>query len=89
MAGLRGAEEHPRGPTLRRRIIAGAVVIGLGMRRLAAGLFGGGGIGLVGLGALDLLRRRRHAVPAGRPAAGRLIGAPAARFGGIPGRSAG
>ena len=45
VAAIRGAEEIPEGRTLRRRIIAGGVVLGLGMLALAAGLFGGGGLG--------------------------------------------
>ncbi len=86
VAAIRGADEIPEGRTLRRRIIAGGVVLGLGMLALAGGLFGGGGIGLVGLGALIFYGGVAMLSPLVAGPLSRLIGAPAARFRGIPGR---
>ena len=50
MAALSGAGTE-QGGSLRKRTIAGGVVLAGGMAALAAGLFGDGGIELVGLGA--------------------------------------
>jgi putative ABC transport system permease protein len=50
MAALSGAGTE-QGGSLRRRTIAGALVLGLGVAALGAGLFGDSGIALVGLGA--------------------------------------
>lgn len=86
VAAIRGAEEIPEGRTLRRRIIAGGVVLGLGMLALAAGLFGGGGLGLVGIGALVFYGGVAMLSPLVAAPLSRVIGAPAARFRGIPGR---
>jgi putative ABC transport system permease protein len=86
VAAIRGADEVPEGRTLRRRIIAGAVVLGLGTLALASGLFGGGGIGLVGLGALVFYGGVAMLSPLVAAPLSRVIGAPAARFRGIPGR---
>lgn len=86
VAAIRGADEIPEGRTLRRRIIAGGVVLGLGTLALAGGLFGGGGIGLVGLGALVFYGGVAMLSPLVATPLSRIIGAPAARFRGIPGR---
>jgi len=86
VAAIRGAEGIPEGRTLRRRIIAGGVVLGLGILALAGGLFGGGGIGLVGLGALVFYGGVAMLSPLVAAPLSRFIGAPAARFRGVAGR---
>jgi putative ABC transport system permease protein len=52
VAAIRGAEGIPEGRSLRRRIVSGGLVLGIGLLALAGGLFGGAGISLIGLGAL-------------------------------------
>lgn len=86
VAAIRGADEIPEGRTLRRRVIAGGVVLALGTLALAGGLAGGGGIGLVGLGALVFYGGVTMLSPLVAAPLSRTIGAPAARFRGIPGR---
>ncbi len=86
VAAIRGADEMPEGRTLRRRLIAGGAVLALGTLALAGGLFGGGGIGLVGLGALLFYGGVAMLSPLVAAPLSRIIGAPAARFRGIPGR---
>jgi putative ABC transport system permease protein len=86
VAAIRGAEEIPEGRTLRRRIIGGGIVLTLGMLFLAGGLFGDGGIGLVGLGALVFYGGVAMLSPLVAEPLARVIGAPAARFRGLPGR---
>ncbi|MEW6473728.1 MAG: ABC transporter permease [Actinomycetota bacterium] len=86
VAAIRGAEEIPEGRTLRRRLIAGGLVLALGMAALAGGLFGGGGIALVGLGALVFYGGVAMLSPLVAGPLSRILGAPAARFRGVPGR---
>src|SRR5439155_6507076 len=52
VAAIRGAEGIPEGRSLRRRLVSGGLVLALGIAALAGGLVGGGGIALVGMGAL-------------------------------------
>ena len=86
VAAIRGAEGLPEGRTLRRRLIAGGLVLALGTAALASGLYGGGGIGLVGLGALVFYGGVAMLSPLVAGPLSRVIGAPAARFRGVPGR---
>ena len=86
VAAIRGADEIPEGRTLRRRLIGGGIVLGLGTLALAGGLVGGGGIGLVGLGALVFYGGVAMLSPLVAAPLSRVIGAPAARFRGLPGR---
>ena len=86
VAAIRGAEMLAPAGSMRRRLIAGGLVLALGLAALARGLFGGGGIALVGVGALIFYIAVAMLSPlvAGRLA--QIIGAPAARFRGVPGR---
>jgi putative ABC transport system permease protein len=86
VAAIRGADEIPEGRTLRRRLIAGSIVLGLGTLALVGGLFGDGGIGLVGLGALIFYGGVAMLSPLVAAPLANIIGAPAARFRGLPGR---
>ena len=84
VAAIRGAESIPEGRSLRRRIISGGLVLGLGIAALAGGL-AGGGIALVGLGALVFYGGVAMLSPLVAGPLARLIGAPAARLG-LPGQ---
>src|SRR5581483_3676726 len=84
VAAIRGAESVPEGRSLRRRLISGGLVLGLGIVALAGGL-AGGGIALVGLGALIFYGGVAMLSPLVAAPLARIIGAPAARLG-LPGR---
>jgi putative ABC transport system permease protein len=83
VAAIRGAESIPEGRSLRRRLISGGLVLALGIAALAGGL-AGGGIGLVGLGALVFYGGVAMLSPLVAGPMAKLIGAPAARLG-LPG----
>ena len=85
VAAIRGAEEIPEGRSLRRRVILGGLVLVLGVVALVGGL-AGGGIALVGLGALVFYGGVAMLSPLVAAPLARIIGAPAARFRGVPGR---
>ncbi|MFN2606785.1 MAG: ABC transporter permease [Acidimicrobiales bacterium] len=87
MAALRVSAIPSGGRVRPARLAVGAAFLVLGGVALAAGL-GGGGISLVGLGALGILVGAAVlAVVIARPLAG-VIGAPPARFFHVPGRLA-
>jgi putative ABC transport system permease protein len=83
VAAIRGADSIPEGRSLRRRLISGGLVLALGIAALAGGL-AGGGIGLVGLGALVFYGGVAMLSPLVAGPMAKLIGAPAARLG-LPG----
>jgi putative ABC transport system permease protein len=80
VAAIRGGEGIPEGRSLRRRLVSGGLVLALGMAALAGGL-AGGGIALVGLGALLFYAGVAMLAPMLAGPLARLIGAPAARLG--------
>jgi putative ABC transport system permease protein len=84
VAAIRGADSIPEGRSLRRRIVSGGLVLGLGLLALVGGL-AGAGIGLVGLGALLFYGGVAMLSPLVAGPLAHLIGAPAARLG-LPGR---
>jgi putative ABC transport system permease protein len=84
VAAIRGAESIPEGRSLRRRLVSGGLVLAAGIAALVGGL-AGGGIGLVGLGALVFYGGVAMLSPLVAGPLARLIGAPAARLG-LPGR---
>ncbi|HVW32994.1 MAG TPA: ABC transporter permease [Acidimicrobiia bacterium] len=84
VTAIRGADSIPEGRSLRRRLVSGGLVLGLGILALAGGLAGGGGIGLVGLGALIFYGGVAMLSPLVAGPLARVIGAPAARIG-LPG----
>ncbi|HEV7536826.1 MAG TPA: ABC transporter permease, partial [Acidimicrobiia bacterium] len=81
VAAIRGAEGIPEGRGMRRRIVSGGLVLALGIAALAGGLAGGGGIGLVGLGALIFYGGIAMLSPLFAGPLARLIGAPGAKLG--------
>ncbi|HYH52254.1 MAG TPA: ABC transporter permease [Acidimicrobiia bacterium] len=85
VAAIRGSEGIPEGRSLRRRIVVGGLVLALGVAALAGGL-AGGGIALVGIGALVFYGGVAMLSPLVAGPLSRIIGAPAARFRGVPGR---
>jgi len=84
VAAIRGAESIPEGRSLRRRLVSGGLVLALGIAALVGGL-AGGGIALVGFGALIFYGGVAMLSPLVAAPLARLIGAPAARLG-LPGR---
>ena len=85
VAAIRGAEGIPEGRSLRRRLISGGLVLAVELNALAGGLFGGGGIGLIGIGALFFYGGVAMLSPLAAGPLARLIGSPGARLG-TPGR---
>lgn len=81
VAAIRGAEGIPEGRSLRRRMVSGGLVLAIGLLALAGGLFGGGGIGLIGIGALFFYGGVAMLSPLVAGPMARLIGAPGARLG--------
>jgi putative ABC transport system permease protein len=81
VAAIRGADSIPEGRGLRRRLISGGLVLALAIATLAAGLVGGGGIALVGLGALIFYGGVAMLSPLIAAPLARVIGAPGARLG--------
>jgi putative ABC transport system permease protein len=84
VAAIRGAESIPEGQSLRRRLVSGGLVLAVGIAALAGGL-AGGGIALVGLGALIFYGGVAMLSPLVAGPLARVIGAPAARLG-LPGQ---
>jgi len=84
VAAIRGAESIPEGRSLRRRLVSGGLVLAIGIAALVGGL-AGGGIALVGLGALVFYGGVAMLSPLVAGPLARLIGAPAARLG-LPGQ---
>jgi putative ABC transport system permease protein len=85
VAAIRGAEGIPEGRSLRRRLVSGGLVLAVGLLALAGGLFGGGGIGLIGIGALFFYGGVAMLSPLAAGPLAKVIGAPGARLG-TPGR---
>jgi putative ABC transport system permease protein len=85
VAAIRGAEAIPEGRSLRRRLISGGLVLALGIAALAGGLYGGGGLALIGVGALVFYAGIAMLSPLVAGPLARVIGAPAARLS-LPGR---
>lgn len=85
VAAIRGADGIPEGRSLKRRLVSGGLVLAVGLLALAGGLFGSGGIGLIGLGALFFYGGVAMLSPLAAGPMARVIGAPGARLG-TPGR---
>ncbi|MGZ6951537.1 MAG: ABC transporter permease [Acidimicrobiia bacterium] len=86
MAALRSVAVEER--NLRSRTIAGAVIALLGVLALVIGLFGGGGIQLVGLGAFAAFLGIAILGPVIARPVGRVLGAPLPRLRGMAGNLA-
>jgi putative ABC transport system permease protein len=88
VAAMRDDLWVPVAAGLRRRAIAGGTLLVLGAAALAAGLFGstGSGLQLVGLGALLVFLGVAVVSPLVATPLARTIGAPFARWRGVPGR---
>jgi putative ABC transport system permease protein len=84
VAAIRGADSIPEGRSLRRRLVSGGLVLAVGIAALVGGL-AGGGIALVGVGALIFYGGVAMLSPLVAGPLARLIGAPGARLG-LPGR---
>lgn len=74
-----------RSGTSRRRAAIGSTVTVLGVAAMAAGLFGGGGLALVGLGAATVFMGVAVLGPILARPISRLLGAPLPRLRGMPG----
>jgi putative ABC transport system permease protein len=74
-----------RSATSRRRVVIGLAVTGLGAAAMSAGLFGGAGIAMVGLGAPIVFIGVAILGPVIARPVSRVIGAPLPRLRGMPG----
>ncbi len=94
VAAVREGVTRERGRMARVATVLGAVLLALGTGLLALGMLGGGDLGVAGTlaaslgGMLILFIGAAMLVPVAVPLVARLVGWPAARFAGIPGRLA-
>lgn len=84
VAAMRETMAEPAS-SLRRRLVSGGVVLGAGLLLLFAGLFGDGGISLVGLGSMLAFIGISMLAPAVARPMSRILGAPLPRLFGVPG----